>query len=174
MLRLLARLWNKWFAARALDSPPEDEPPMKVDQPIRIGSAGIALIKRFEGLRLYAYSDPVGIITIGYGHTKTARKGQAINEEKAESLLREDLLGFERCISQNVDVPLSQEQFDALVSFAFNVGCGAFGDSTLLRKLNNLDYSGAADEFPRWNKAGGAVLHGLTRRRNAERGLFLS
>ncbi|MEA3641301.1 MAG: lysozyme [Lamprobacter sp.] len=143
-------------------------------EPTRISQTGIDLIKRFEGLELQAYRDPVGIVTVGYGHTKTARMGQQISEAEAESLLRQDLEQFERCVSESVKAPLEQSHFDALVSFAFNVGCGALKRSTLLKKLNALDYPGAADELPRWNQAGGRVLRGLVRRRAAERDLFLS
>jgi len=142
-------------------------------QPTRTSQAGIDLIKSFEGLRLAAYQDSVGVWTIGYGHTGTARPGQRITEQQAEALLREDVASFEQCVMRAVKAPLDQHQFDALVSFAFNLGCGALSRSTLLKKLNGLDYSGAADEIPRWNRAGGNVLRGLVRRRAAERDLFL-
>lgn len=142
-------------------------------QPSRISQAGLDLIKDFEGLRLSAYRDPVGVVTIGYGHTKTARMGQVISAQEAEALLREDVAHFEHCVSRLVEAPLEQHQFDALVSFAYNLGCGALERSTLLKKLNALDYPGAADELLRWNRAGGQVLRGLVRRREAERALFL-
>ena len=142
--------------------------------PPHISDTGLALIKRFEGLRLQAYKDPVGVVTIGYGHTKTARLGQQISEADAEALLRQDIEEFEHCVRQVVQVPIEQHQFDALVSFAFNLGCGALGRSTLLDKLNDFDYSGAANELPRWNRAGNRVLRGLVRRRAAERDLFLN
>jgi GH24 family phage-related lysozyme (muramidase) len=140
---------------------------------MRISDTGIALIREFEGLRLVAYRDPVGVWTIGCGHTKTARRGMRISTEKAEQLLREDLAVFESCVDRNAWHALNQNEFDALVSWAFNVGCGAAARSTLMRKLNAGDRKGAADELLRWDKAGGKSLPGLSRRRRAERELFL-
>lgn len=146
---------------------------------MRISDKGISLIKQFEGLRLTAYQDSVGVWTIGYGWTqpvdgKPIRPGMTIKEETAERLLRTGLVGYESDVSKVVKVKLTQGQFDALVSFAYNLGTRALSTSTLLQKLNAGDNAGAADEFPRWNKAGGKVLPGLTRRREAERALFLS
>ncbi|WP_429176466.1 lysozyme [Kosakonia sp. 1610] len=146
---------------------------------MRISDKGISLIKQFEGLRLTAYQDSVGVWTIGYGWTqpvdgKPIRPGMTIKEETAERLLRTGLVGYESDVSKLVKVKLTQGQFDALVSFAYNLGTSALSTSTLLQKLNAGDYAGAADEFPRWNKAGGKVLPGLMRRREAERALFLS
>ena len=140
---------------------------------MRISDTGIALIQEFEGLRLVAYRCSAGKPTIGFGHTKTARMGQRISMERAEQLLREDLDTFERCVDRAVSVPLNQNEADALISWAFNVGCGAVARSTLVHKLNAGDRKGAADELLRWNKAGGKALPGLTRRRRAERELFL-
>lgn len=142
---------------------------------MKISQKGINLIKMFEGLSLKAYKDSVGIVTIGYGSTGPhVSMGQTITEVQAEALLKTDIARFERGVSDLVTVPLNQNQFDALVSFSFNLGLGNLKSSTLLRKLNSLDYSGAAKEFERWNRAGGKVLAGLTRRRIAERDLFLS
>lgn len=146
---------------------------------MQISDKGISLIKQFEGLRLTAYQDSVGVWTIGYGWTqpvdgKPIRPGMTIKEETAERLLRTGLVGYESDVSKLVNVKLMQGQFDALVSFAYNLGARALSTSTLLQKLNAGDYAGAADEFPRWNKAGGKVLPGLTLRREAERALFLS
>lgn len=140
---------------------------------------GIALIKQFEGCKLTAYQDSVGVWTIGYGWThpvdgKPIRAGMTIKQETAERLLKSGLVSYESDVSRLVKVGLSQGQFDALVSFTYNLGARSLSTSTLLRKLNAGDYAGAADEFPRWNKAGGKVLNGLTRRREAERALFLS
>lgn len=145
---------------------------------MRISDKGISLIKQFEGLRLTAYQDSVGVWTIGYGWTqpvdgKPIRAGMTIKEETAERLLRTGLVGYESDVSKMVKVKLTQGQFDALVSFAYNLGARALSTSTLLQKLNAGDYAGAADELPRWNKAGGKVLPGLTLRREAERALFL-
>lgn len=140
----------------------------------------IDLVKHFEGFYLKAYLCPAGIWTIGFGHTGlmhndgTVYAGRKIDQVQAEALLRYDLEKFSERVGKLVTVPLEQHQFDALVSFAFNVGEGALGKSTLLWKLNRYDYIGAADEFLRWNKGGGKVLAGLTRRRKAERHLFLT
>lgn len=146
---------------------------------MRISDRGISLIKHFEGLRLTAYQDSVGIWTIGYGWIhpvdgKPIRPGMSIKEETSERLLRTGLVGYESDVSKLVKVKLTQGQFDALVSFAYNLGARGLSTSALLQKLNAVDYAGAADELPRWNKAGGKVLPGLTRRREAERALFLS
>jgi len=138
----------------------------------QIGQKGLDLIKRFEGLYLRSYKCPADVWTIGYGHTKNVNSNQIITSEQAEQLLRSDLRVFEKVVSDAVTVPLNQNQFDALVSLAFNIG-GAFGSSTLLRMLNAANYAGAADQFLRWNRAGDKVLDGLTRRRTDERALFL-
>lgn len=140
---------------------------------------GIALIKQFEGCKLTAYQDSVGVWTIGYGWTqpvdgKPIRAGMTIKQETADRLLKTGLVSYESDVSRLVKVGLTQGQFDALVSFTYNLGARSLSTSTLLRKLNSGDYAGAADEFLRWNKAGGKVLNGLTRRREAERALFLS
>ncbi|MEG5818345.1 lysozyme [Enterobacter hormaechei] len=140
---------------------------------------GIALIKQFEGCKLTAYQDSVGVWTIGYGWTqpvdgKPIRAGMTIKQETAERLLKTGLVSYESDVSRLVKVGLTQGQFDALVSFTYNLGARSLSTSTLLRKINAGDYAGAADEFLRWNKAGGKVLNGLTRRREAERALFLS
>ncbi|HAV1906103.1 TPA: lysozyme [Enterobacter hormaechei subsp. steigerwaltii] len=140
---------------------------------------GIDLIKQFEGCKLSAYQDSVGVWTIGYGWTqpvdgKPIRAGMTIKQETAERLLKTGLVSYESDVSRLVKVGLTQGQFDALVSFTYNLGARSLSTSTLLRKLNAGDYAGAADEFMRWNKAGGKVLNGLTRRREAERALFLS
>lgn len=144
---------------------------------MKTSQAGIDLIKRFEGLELTAYPDP-GTggepWTIGYGHTGGVKPGDKVTEAEAEEILRQDLRKFEDCVNAYVAVPITQGQFDALVSFAFNVGCGALKSSTLLRLLNNGDSEAAAQQFIRWNKAAGRVLAGLTRRREAERDLFQS
>lgn len=142
------------------------------------GDKGIDLIKSFEGLKLNAYICPAGIPTIGYGTTRvngqTVQMGSIITESQAVGYLKADLQQFESAVNGAVKVPVTQNQFDALVSFTYNLGAGNLRSSTLLKKLNAGDYAGAADEFPKWNKAGGKELAGLTRRRNAERDLFLS
>lgn len=133
---------------------------------------GIDLIKEFEGCKLLAYRCPADVWTIGYGHTRTAREGLKITQERAEALLREDLLEFEKGVNQAVTVPLKQHQFDALVSFAFNVGLGNFQRSTLLRLVNAEQWEHAASQFGRWIFADQKVLPGLKRRRMSEKSLF--
>ncbi len=139
---------------------------------------GINLITSYEDEKLIAYDDGVGVWTIGIGTTvypngAKVKKGDKCTEEQALEYLQHDLKSFEKTVSDSVKVPLSQNQFDALVSLSYNIGSGAFKNSTLLKKLNAKDYAGAADQFPRWNKGGGKVLKGLVRRRDAERSLFL-
>lgn len=144
---------------------------------MKINQEGLDLIKRFEGLRLEAYQDAVGVWTIGYGHTRTVRPGQTISEAEAEDLLRQDLDTFEEAVSRLVKVPLNENEFSALVSLTFNIGEGAFGRSTALKRLNAGDRKGAADAMEWFNKVrqGGQFveLRGLTRRRAAEKALFL-
>jgi lysozyme len=135
---------------------------------------GIELIKKFEGIRYQAYDDGVGVWTIGVGHTKGVVKGDKIDDAKVDEYLREDLESAEYAVNSLVKVELRQTQFDALVSLVFNIGSGAFASSTLLKMLNKGSLQAAADQFPRWNMAGGKVLRGLVARRAAERLLFLS
>ncbi|MGC0151389.1 lysozyme [Chromobacterium vaccinii] len=142
---------------------------------MKINQAGLDLIKDFEGLRLLAYQDLVNVWTIGYGHTgPDVRPGQRISNTQAEQLLLGDLARFETGVDKMVKVPLNPNQFSALVSFSYNLGLGNLQQSTLLRLLNKRDYAGAAGQFPLWNKAGGHVIDGLTRRRQAEQKLFLT
>ncbi|GAB2928022.1 lysozyme [Hafnia psychrotolerans] len=140
---------------------------------------GLTLLKSFEGCELTAYQDSVGVWTIGYGWTqpvngKPIGKGMTITHEAADSLLRSGVVQYEKGVTGMVKVTVNQNQFDALVDFAYNLGLKSLEGSTLLKKLNAGDYMGAADEFPKWNKAGGKVLNGLVKRRAAERSLFLS
>ncbi|MCG3464035.1 lysozyme [Xenorhabdus bovienii] len=144
---------------------------------MKISNKGLAFIQQWEGLKLKAYPDPAtgGIPwTIGYGHTKEVKPGQAITEQQAEAFLHDDLIPAYATLERLVKVPLTQGQFDALCSFIFNCGAGNFVRSTLFKKLNAGDYVGAAAEFPRWNKAAGKVMNGLTRRRASEQQMFLS
>lgn len=143
---------------------------------MKISENGLSLIKRHEGLRLEAYRCPAGVVTIGYGHTRTARIGMVIREEEADRLLRSDV----RMAEQVVDAtalrtltPLQQNQFDALVSFVFNVGSGNFATSTLRKKVvaNPADKS-IGDEFEKWVHAGGKKMTGLVNRRKDERELY--
>lgn len=141
---------------------------------MNVGEKGINIIKEFEGVRLAAYLDSVGVPTIGYGHTKGVQMGDTCTEEQANEWLKEDCADAEDCVNSAVSVPLTQSEFDALVSFVFNLGCGAFRKSTLLRLLLDSDYDGACQQLHRFNKAGGKELAGLTRRRAAEAKLFES
>lgn len=174
---------------------------------MKISQDGIALIKAYEGIRdgdpstvnLDPYLCPADVATIGWGHaivdpdTGRQLRGRAglararelypdgITMQEAEALLHQDVMEVEEQVETLVHVPITQGMWDALVSFAFNVGTDideddiaeGLGDSTLLRKLNAGDYKGAAAEFPKWNKASGKVLVGLVRRRSAEQALFL-
>ncbi len=137
---------------------------------------GYALIQAHEGRRLAAYRDPVGVWTIGYGHAGDVQAGDVITPHQAEVLLAADVAVAEAAVRRLVRVPLTQGQFDALVSFVFNLGAGRLSGSTLLAKLNARDYAGAAREFGRWVKGtvdGRKVnLPGLVKRRAAERALF--
>lgn len=162
----------------------------------KTNDAGVSLIKAFEGIvdgdpstvNLDAYLDPIGIWTIGWGHAivfgteflrDAANKRVArslypggITKEKAEEFLRADLEETEREVEHLVKVPISDNQFSALVSFTFNVGASNLRKSTLLRRVNQSRFDLAADQFARWDKAGGRVFSGLVRRRGAEKDLF--
>jgi lysozyme len=149
-------------------------PPGKKDH-MKINSKGLDILKQFEGLRLKAYQDSVGVWTIGYGETRGVKPGMVITEAEAEEMLKNSLEEFEAGVAAlTSQVHVTDNQFSSLVVFAYNVGLGNLKSSTLLRKLNLGDFKGAADEFLRWDKAGGQKLAGLTRRREAERALFLS
>ena len=156
------------------DMSPEEVMPKDYneDEDVNTSENGIELIKDFEGRRLVAYQDSVGVWTIGYGHTKTAREDRLIIKSTADRLLAEDLAEFEKYVEEYVTVTLTQNQFDALVSWTFNLGPGNLQESTMLRKLNQGLYTEVPDEMRRWNKAGGEVLKGLVRRREAEAELF--
>lgn len=143
-----------------------------------ISKVGIDLIKSFEGCYLKAYKCPAGVWTIGWGTTEPIdgvkpHEGMVITQKQADELLIKNLKAYENAVNEYVTYSINQNQFDALVSFAYNCGNGALKTSTLLKKLNAGDVHGAANEFLRWNKANGKVLNGLTRRREAERKLFL-
>ena len=144
---------------------------------MKISNNGLNLIKQFEGLRLNAYDDGVGVWTIGYGTIKypngtLVKKGDKITQTQADQYIANDVATFERSVNMLVNVPLTQNQFDALVSFTYNLGATNLNASTLLKKLNAKDHKGASAEFQKWNKAGGKVMTGLVRRRKAEMELF--
>lgn len=134
--------------------------------------AGLDPIKTFEGCKLTAYLCPAGVWTIGWGRTTGVRRGQRITQAQADRWLEEEYDHFGLQVLSSVRVALTDNELGALVSFAYNVGIGAFRSSTLLRLLNAGDYRGASRQFARWNRAGGRVLRGLTRRRAAEAALF--
>lgn len=139
----------------------------------KISADGIQFIKDREGLRLKSYDDGGGVWTIGYGHTKGVKKGQIINTAQAEKFLRDDLVEFEGSVDALVKVELTQNQFDALVSFAFNVGVAAFRKSTLLKVLNQGHYGRVPNELSKWVKDNGKVIQGLVKRRALEAALFM-
>jgi len=142
-------------------------------QTFTYSDAGLALTKSFEGLRLTAYQDCVGIWSIGYGHTgPDVHAGQTITELEAEALLRTDLAAAVACVNRAVTAAITQPQFDALVDFCFNAGRGNFLGSTLLRHINEGDPNAAVAQFGLWVHAGGEVVPGLVRRRQAEAALF--
>jgi lysozyme len=148
---------------------------------MRISENGLKIIKEFEGFRSRPYRDKVGIPTIGYGFTHytggrvVMMDDPEITEHQATLLLEDEINRiYAKYVNAYVQVPLTQNQFDALVSFTYNEGAGNLRRSTLLRRINNNDYAGAADEFLKWDRAGGHILKGLDDRRYAERALFLS
>ena len=158
-------------------APPDQAPP---DVPTRRGAKhlnqeGLKLLTSFEDCKLNAYDDRSRVWTIGYGHTEGISPGMSITQSEAEDWLRKDLEKFESYVAEAVQANLNDNQFSALVCFCFNVGSGSegFGGSTLLEHLNTGDYQAAADQFPLWNKVNGSPWLGLTRRRLAERSLFL-
>ena len=140
----------------------------------KTSSVGLDLIKSWEGFRADAYRCPAGVWTIGYGHTLDVNPGSTLSLKQGELLLLKDLRRYEQAVNNYVTVPLYQNQFDALVSFCFNVGTSAFKNSTLLRLLNQKQYTAAAKQLLRWTTGGGRVLPGLVKRRKAEFDLFMS
>ncbi|SNU14093.1 Lysozyme RrrD [Acinetobacter johnsonii] len=146
---------------------------------MHISPSGIDLICNFEGKRLTAYDDGVGVWTIGFGTTVypngiKVKKGDTCTEAQAKTYMAHDLKKFEATVNKAVTVQLNQNQFDALVSLAYNIGTNAFSKSTLVKKLNANDIRGAADQFDVWVNAGGKRMQGLVNRRAKEKALFLS
>lgn len=145
---------------------------------MHVSPSGVDLICNFEGLRLKAYDDGVGVWTIGFGTTKypngiRVKKGDTCTLDQAKAYMQNDLKSFEQTVNNTVKVPLNQNQFDALVSLAYNIGTNAFSKSTLVKKLNSNDIRGAADQFDLWVNAGGERMQGLVNRRAKEKALFL-
>ena len=150
-----------------------------IPESMSVSNKGVDLICEFEGKRLVAYDDGVGVWTIGFGTIKypngvRVKKGDTCTLEQAKEYMRHDLIEFEYTVNSSVKVPLNQNQFDALVSLAYNIGSSAFKSSTLVKKLNAGDYKGAADQFNVWVNAGGKRMQGLVSRRDREKLLFLS
>jgi len=139
---------------------------------LNTSAEGIALIKKFEGCELEAYQCSAGVWTIGYGHTKDVVEGMEITQEQAEQMLVDELHEYESYINKYVTVALSQNQFDALVSWVYNLGPANLKSSTMLKVLNDGKYEDVPYQMKRWNKAGGKVLDGLVRRREAEALLY--
>jgi lysozyme len=134
---------------------------------------GLHLTESFEGCKLQAYLDSVGVPTIGYGHTAGVHLGMTCTQSQAEEWLKQDIRVAAAAVNHLVTSPLSQEEFDALTDFVFNVGQGNFAKSTLLKLLNAGDHINAAHEFEKWAFAGGRQIAGLLRRRQAEEALFM-
>ena len=140
---------------------------------MQVSEKGLALIRRFEGLRLSAYRCPAGVASIGYGRTAGVKMGDTCTRAEADQMLADDAARFAGHVASLVKVPLNQNQIDALVAFVYNIGPAAFAKSTMLKLINQRLFDDAANQFIRWNRAGTEVLAGLTRRRIAERELFL-
>ena len=140
---------------------------------MKTSEKGLDLIKCFESFRPVAYKCPAGVWSVGYGSTKGVSKNMTVTHEQAIKMLLDDVAMVENAISKNIHVEINQNQFDALVSFVYNVGIGAFLKSTLLKAINNNDFALAASQFDRWIYAGGIILRGLKTRREAEKQLFI-
>ena len=141
-------------------------------QNMKISQEGLSLIKKFEGCKLESYQCAAGVWTIGYGSTSGINEGMEISQEQAEDLLLEDVAVFEEAVNKAVEVPLEQYEFDALVSWTFNLGPSNLNSSTMLKVLNENKKNEVPAQMRRWNKANGETLQGLVRRREAESLLF--
>jgi len=135
---------------------------------MKIGEKGLEIIKHFEQLFLEAYKCPAGVWTIGWGSIKNVHEGMVITEEAAIARLKEDVKDAENGVNRYVKVDLNQDQFDAIVSWTFNLGSGNLSSSTMLKRINAKEWHDVPHQIKRWNKAAGKVLKGLVRRRNAE------
>jgi len=139
---------------------------------MQISEEGLALIKKFEGCELKAYRCPANVLTIGYGHIKGVKEGDQITKEEANYMLQEEMIEYEGYVNDMVDVELNQSQYDSLCAWVYNLGPTNLQSSTLLKVLNEGKYNEIPQQIKRWNKAGGEVLDGLIRRREAEALLF--
>lgn len=156
---------------RTIANQPEGDA-MPANNPMSYSDHGLNITKSFEGLRTTAYQDQGGVWTLGFGHTAGVRGGMTCTQEQADAWIDGDVAHSVRAVNGLVSTPITQNQFDALVDFAFNLGSGALAGSELLRKVNAGDMEGAALEFLRWDHVHGTVVKGLTRRRQAEAALF--
>ena len=145
---------------------------IKRSKQMNISQEGLSLIKKFEGCELEAYKCAAGVWTIGFGSIKGVKQGDTITQEEADNLLLHEMDEYEGYINDAVNVDLNQNQFDALVSWVFNLGPSNLSSSTLLTRINNKNWDDVPAQIKRWNKAGGKVLQGLIRRREAEALLF--
>ena len=139
---------------------------------MKTSEEGKTLIKKFEGCKLEAYLDAVDVPTIAYGRTKDVKIGDICTQQQAEDWLEEELVEYEGYVNEAVKVELTQPQFDSLVSWTYNLGPSNLNRSSMLRVLNASDYDNVPAQLKRWNKAGGKVLDGLVRRREAEAEMF--
>jgi lysozyme len=139
---------------------------------MKTSKEGVSLLKKFEGCKLRTYLDAVDVPTIAYGRTKDVKIGDICTQQQAEDWLEEELVEYEGYVEKAVTVPLEQNQFDALVSWTYNLGPSNLTRSSMLRVLNASDYDNVPEQIMRWNKAGGRVLAGLVRRREAEAEMF--
>ena len=139
---------------------------------LKTSQEGISLIKSFEGCELTAYRCSADVPTIGYGHTAGVSDGDTCTQEEAESMLAEDLVEFEDYVKKYVESELQQNEFDALVAWTYNLGPANLKESTMLKELNSGNFEEVPRQMKRWNRAGGEVLDGLIRRREAESRLF--
>ena len=139
---------------------------------MKISEDGLELIKKFEGCETTAYQDSVGVWTIGFGHTKGVEEGQPCSIEDAESMLANEMDEYEGYINNMVKVDLQQHEFDALVAWVYNLGPTNLGESTMLKVLNGGQFDRVPEEMNRWTRAGGKILEGLVRRRQAESLMF--
>jgi lysozyme len=158
---------------------PKSEKMERGENNMQISEEGLSLIKKFEGCPVdqdgncYAYQDVVGVWTIGFGRTKDVKEGDKMTKEEAIYLLQEEMMEYEGYINDLVEVPLEQNQFDALVSWVYNLGSGNLQSSTMLRVLNEGKYEEVPAQIRRWNKAGGEVYEGLVKRRESEAVMFM-
>ena len=134
--------------------------------------SGLHLTEQFEGCKLTAYPDVKGVLTIGYGHIAGVHVGMTCTQTQAEAWLQQDIQWASDRVNVEVHISLTQPEFDSLVDFVFNCGCGNFDNSTLLKLINKDDLTDAANEFDKWDEAGGKVVAGLLRRRQAEAAMF--